>query len=210
MQMVPGTGLLVAQKLGLPWAAARRCTIRPRTSDWGTAYMRQMLDRYDGQAYLAIAAYNAGPAPLERWRAARGNLDPDFFVESIPVRKRANTSRACSPSAWSTTGASTATPRRCPSACAGAWSPIRSSAAPSPARPPAVAAMSPLRSSCSAAAASSAAPARAPAARRPRACRCSAATSPRMPNACCRRRGAAQVDVYDPDALRAPSPARTR
>ena len=46
-----------------------------------------MLDRYDGQAYQAIAAYNAGPAPLEKWRAARGQLDPDFFVESIPWKE---------------------------------------------------------------------------------------------------------------------------
>jgi soluble lytic murein transglycosylase len=49
--------------------------------------MRQMLDRHGGKAYLAIAAYNAGPAPAERWRAARGHLDPDFFIESIPYKE---------------------------------------------------------------------------------------------------------------------------
>ena len=49
--------------------------------------MRQMLDRHGGKAYLAIAAYNAGPAPASRWEAARGQLDPDFFIESIPYKE---------------------------------------------------------------------------------------------------------------------------
>ena len=87
MQLVPGTGQLVAKRLGLPWGGGETLYDPATNIRLGTAYMRQMLDRYDGQAYQAIAAYNAGPAPLERWRAARAQLDPDFFVESIPWKE---------------------------------------------------------------------------------------------------------------------------
>ncbi|MEO8160081.1 MAG: transglycosylase SLT domain-containing protein [Arenimonas sp.] len=87
MQLLPGTAQLVAKRLGLPWQGSESLYDPSTNIRLGAAYMRQMLDRYDSQAYLAIAAYNAGPAPVERWRTARGNLDPDFFVESIPWKE---------------------------------------------------------------------------------------------------------------------------
>jgi soluble lytic murein transglycosylase len=87
MQILPGTGQLVARRLGLPWQGGESLYDPATNIRLGTAYMRQMLDRYDGKAYIAIAAYNAGPAPAERWRAARGQLDPDFFIESIPYKE---------------------------------------------------------------------------------------------------------------------------
>ena len=46
-----------------------------------------MLDRFSGLPYLAIAAYNAGPAPVERWRVARPALEPDFFIEAMPYKE---------------------------------------------------------------------------------------------------------------------------
>jgi soluble lytic murein transglycosylase len=87
MQLLPGTGQLVAKRLGLPWAGGESLYDPATNIRLGTAYMRQMLDRHDGKAYLAIAAYNAGPAPVGRWQAARGQLDPDFFIESIPYKE---------------------------------------------------------------------------------------------------------------------------
>jgi soluble lytic murein transglycosylase-like protein len=36
----------------------------------GVAYLRQLLDRYDGDERLALAAYNAGQANVDQWRAA--------------------------------------------------------------------------------------------------------------------------------------------
>jgi soluble lytic murein transglycosylase len=46
-----------------------------------------MLDRFDKLPYMAIAAYNAGPTPIGRWREARSQLDPDFFIETIPYKE---------------------------------------------------------------------------------------------------------------------------
>ena len=42
-----------------------------------------MLDRYGGKPYFAIAGYNAGPTPLQRWQSQRPTMDPDFWIETI-------------------------------------------------------------------------------------------------------------------------------
>jgi soluble lytic murein transglycosylase len=46
-----------------------------------------MLDRFDGRIYVAIGAYNAGPAPVERWLAQRSQLDPDFWIETADYKE---------------------------------------------------------------------------------------------------------------------------
>jgi soluble lytic murein transglycosylase len=45
-----------------------------------------MEDKY-GQTYIAIAAYNAGPAPVARWQAQRPAMDPDFWIETISYKE---------------------------------------------------------------------------------------------------------------------------
>jgi len=46
-----------------------------------------MADKFQGSPWLASAAYNAGEAPVGRWLDARGSLDPDFFIETIPYKE---------------------------------------------------------------------------------------------------------------------------
>lgn len=87
MQLLPGTGALTAQRIGQPWAGGDSLYEPTTNITLGTAYMRQMLDRFSGFPYLAIAAYNAGPLPVQRWMQARPQLEPDFFVESIPYKE---------------------------------------------------------------------------------------------------------------------------
>ena len=87
MQLLPGTGALTAQRLGLPWQGGESLFDASTNITLGTAYLRQMLDHFSGFPYLAIAAYNAGPAPVERWMGQRPGLDPDFFIESIPYKE---------------------------------------------------------------------------------------------------------------------------
>lgn len=87
MQLLPGTGALTARRLGLTWQGGESLYDADTNITLGTAYLRQMLDRFNGFPYLAIAAYNAGPAPVDRWAAQRSGLDPDFFIESIPYKE---------------------------------------------------------------------------------------------------------------------------
>jgi len=56
----------------------------------GTAYLRQLLDLYNGNQVMAVAAYNAGENAVEKWRVRYANLEPDEFVESISFRETRN------------------------------------------------------------------------------------------------------------------------
>jgi soluble lytic murein transglycosylase len=87
MQLVPGTAMTVARRIGLPWTGADSLYDPDTNIAIGTAYMRQLLDTYGGQPYFAIAGYNAGPAPMLRWQSQRPNMDPDFWIETISYKE---------------------------------------------------------------------------------------------------------------------------
>jgi soluble lytic murein transglycosylase len=50
----------------------------------GVRYLGRMLRAFDRRAEYALAAYNAGPGAVTRWREAKGDLPVDIFVEEIP------------------------------------------------------------------------------------------------------------------------------
>jgi len=87
MQVVPGTGMAVARRLGLAWGGADSLYDADTNIILGAAYLRQLLDTYGGQPYFAIAGYNAGPAPLARWQSQRPGMDPDFWIETISYKE---------------------------------------------------------------------------------------------------------------------------
>jgi soluble lytic murein transglycosylase len=86
MQLLPGTGAEVARKLGLPWGGAESLYDPDTNIVLGSAYLRQLLDKY-GKPYQTIAAYNAGPAPVARWSSQRPSMDPDFWIETISYKE---------------------------------------------------------------------------------------------------------------------------
>lgn len=87
MQVLPGTGMTVARQIGVPWGGANSLYDPNTNIVLGTAYLRQLLDKYGGQPYFAIAGYNAGPAPLMRWQSQRPGMDPDFWIETISYKE---------------------------------------------------------------------------------------------------------------------------
>lgn len=87
MQLLPGVAKKVAKSAGLPYARASDLFDAAFNIRLGTRFLGQMADAYDGSPWLASAAYNAGQAPVGRWLDARGTLEPDFFIETIPYKE---------------------------------------------------------------------------------------------------------------------------
>ncbi|HSB61294.1 MAG TPA: lytic transglycosylase domain-containing protein, partial [Vicinamibacteria bacterium] len=83
MQVIPATGRKLARDLRVPF---RKAALHdPETSlDFGTRYLRQMSDRYEGQVERVLAAYNAGPHRVDAWTAVRPGMSAEEFIESIP------------------------------------------------------------------------------------------------------------------------------
>ena len=52
--------------------------------DLGAAYLRTLLRIWDGNPFLTIASYNAGPGAVNTWRNAELSTAPELWVERIP------------------------------------------------------------------------------------------------------------------------------
>lgn len=84
MQLMPSTASYLARKLGLDLNSRTEVFDVDMNTSLGTAYLREMLDTFDGNYMLATAAYNAGPGRAKRWAAERECLPADLWVELIP------------------------------------------------------------------------------------------------------------------------------
>ncbi len=86
MQIWPPTGEDIAARLA--WPDYRPSDLqRPMVSvAFGTWLLREELNRFDGSAYAALTAYNAGPGRTAEWvEASAGDLD--LFVEVISLQE---------------------------------------------------------------------------------------------------------------------------
>ncbi|KZY38195.1 tail length tape measure protein [Roseovarius sp. HI0049] len=95
MQLMPGTASDMARMLGISHSGARV------TSDWeynatlGSAYLAQLVNRFDGNVVMVAAGYNAGPGRPIRWMKEYGDprlgeRDMIDWIEHIPFRETQN------------------------------------------------------------------------------------------------------------------------
>ena len=83
MQLMPGTAtdLGVADPLD-PWQSLHG----------GAEFLRQLMDRYNGNIPLALGAYNAGPARVDAFGAVPPIPETQDYVRSVLSRLGAFTS----------------------------------------------------------------------------------------------------------------------
>lgn len=88
LQVLPSTAREIARRIRFRYHG-RNSLFDPGVNiRLGSAYLKRMLDRCDGNRILAFAAYNAGYTRVRRWRTATdGQLDMYAFVEQIPFRE---------------------------------------------------------------------------------------------------------------------------
>ncbi len=83
MQVIPTTGEAIAAELGWPAGYSEADLHRPIVSvRFGTHYLEQQRDSFDGDLLAALAAYNGGPGNAAIWLARAGG-DPDLFYEVV-------------------------------------------------------------------------------------------------------------------------------
>jgi soluble lytic murein transglycosylase len=87
MQLLPGTARRMAAQVDAEppdrWAL-RRIGLNVTL---GTAFLRQLLERYDGSEIRTLAAYNAGPDAVAKWERRNAGRPDDEFVELISYRE---------------------------------------------------------------------------------------------------------------------------
>ncbi len=85
MQLMPATAQWTAKRVGLPFAV-EQINERDVNLQLGNAYLRHVLDDFQGSQALAAAAYNAGPSRPRRWREGVP-LEPAAWAEAIPFNE---------------------------------------------------------------------------------------------------------------------------
>jgi soluble lytic murein transglycosylase len=90
MQLMPQTAAQVAKRYTVPYRSSNDLNSPETNISLGTAYLSQMLERFNGNRVFATAAYNAGPHRVSRWLEERGNLPLDIWIETIPFDETRN------------------------------------------------------------------------------------------------------------------------
>ncbi|MBI1968259.1 MAG: transglycosylase SLT domain-containing protein [Gemmatimonadetes bacterium] len=82
-QLLPGTAALTARGLDVTFYP-EWITVPDLNLHLGAAHLAELLRRFGGRVDAAVAAYNAGVRPVQRWLERSGAADPDQFLELIP------------------------------------------------------------------------------------------------------------------------------
>ena len=84
MQITPATARYIANLSGGTEFVVEDLATPQVNISYGSFYLRYLLDRYEGDEVVALAAYNGGETNVDRWLAEADTQGRDFEVESIP------------------------------------------------------------------------------------------------------------------------------
>lgn len=82
MQILPTTGEWLAELSGMPWLGPQMLFDPVVNVRLGVAYLRMLLDRYDGDLAAALVAYNWGPRHVDG-RLRRGAPLPAEYSDLV-------------------------------------------------------------------------------------------------------------------------------
>lgn len=82
MQLMPSTGEELARKHGIAWSGEESLFDPVVNIKLGTAYLKQLSDRYHGDVMLALSAYNWGPGRIDRL-LRRGDPLPTEYTRRV-------------------------------------------------------------------------------------------------------------------------------
>ena len=84
MQLMPETAKEVASRIDAGAVDRHDLLDADVNIRLGTAYLKQLSERFDGHPALVIAGYNGGYGNVSRWLERRGDLPLDLWIEDIP------------------------------------------------------------------------------------------------------------------------------
>lgn len=86
MQLMTSTARWIARQTHRSDYSVAQLEEPGTNAQFGTYYLRHVLDRLDGLAILATAAYNAGPGRAQSWRGSEP-LEGAIYAETIPFNE---------------------------------------------------------------------------------------------------------------------------
>ena len=92
MQLMPATGHELARKHNVAWSGNESLFDPIVNIKLGTAYLRELSDRFDGDVQIALAAYNWGPGRINGF-LRRGSPVPREYIQRV-MRSYANVRHA--------------------------------------------------------------------------------------------------------------------
>jgi soluble lytic murein transglycosylase len=84
MQIQPDTARFIARRTGGTAFEIDDLGTAQINIQYGTYYLRYLLDRYGENKALAVAAYNGGETNVDRWIAESGHRGKAFTISDIP------------------------------------------------------------------------------------------------------------------------------
>jgi soluble lytic murein transglycosylase len=84
MQIQPETAKFIARRSGGSAFEIADLGTPQINIQYGTYYLRYLLDRYGENVVLAVAAYNGGETNVDRWIAESGRRGKAFKINDIP------------------------------------------------------------------------------------------------------------------------------
>ena len=83
--MIPPTARSIAKELEIDMSENFTCLFDTDLNlTLGCFFLKGLLERFEQNLVYALAAYNAGPGAVEKWRKRFADMELDEFIENIP------------------------------------------------------------------------------------------------------------------------------